>query len=116
MFGKSFNLENDEAIIAINSPKESCGGPYAVVYKNIEQYWAIVAFEWCGTPTLGIRWFDSKNGTPNSRGYPTWLVIPTELHNAVLNGLVLDFKFRDRVYRFLTGEISSDQLKAGGKK
>ena len=111
MFGEDFKLQNDDEILAINSPKSSCCGPYIVVSKSLESRWAIVALDWEGTSTLGIRWFDRSIGIPNSRGRATWFAIPHELHNAVLNGLPLDFQFRDRVNQFLDREISGDQLK-----
>ena len=53
--GENFQLEDDEKIIQINSPRDSLSGPYAVVFKNIEERWAIVAFDWDGQPRLGIR-------------------------------------------------------------
>lgn len=115
MFGENFNLKNDEEILKINSPQGSLEGPYVVVFKSILQRWAIVAMNWDDVPTLGIRWFWGKNGNPISRSYATWLIIPSMLQNAVLNGLPLDFKFRDRLNRFLIGDISGDQLKKDGK-
>ena len=105
------NFMNDEEILRINSPKDSCGGPFIVVSKNETHRWAIVALEWEGEPTLGIRWFWSQMGTPSSRGNATWFIIPSELHNAILNGIPLDFKFRDKINRFLSGEINGNQLK-----
>jgi len=111
MFGEDFILENDEEILEINSPKSQLEGPFVVVYKSIPERWAIVAFDWDGKPCLGIRWFWDKSGNPISRGYPTWFVIPSMLLNAVLSGLPLDFQFRDRLNRFLAGEISGEQLK-----
>ncbi|HNS29228.1 MAG TPA: hypothetical protein PKL52_01730 [Tenuifilaceae bacterium] len=114
MFGENFNLKNDEEILKINSPQSSLEGPYVVVYKSIAQRWVIVTMNWDDAPTLGIRWFWGKNGNPISRSYATWLVIPSMLHNAVLNGLPLEFAFRDKVNRFLVGEIDGATLKRGG--
>jgi hypothetical protein len=82
-----------------------------VVFKCCPVRWALVAMTWDGIPTLGIRWFWGKNGNPVSRSYPTWLVIPSELQRAILNGLPLDFQFRNKLDRFLIGEISGNQLK-----
>ena len=111
MFGEDFNLENDEEILKIDSPKEHCEGPYIVVYKNIKQRWVIVALDWNKEPNLAIRWFWDSNGNPVSRGYATWFVIPSMLQNAILNGLPLEFQFRDEINRFLSGDISGNQLK-----
>jgi hypothetical protein len=113
MFGENFKLEKDEEILKINSPKDHCDGPHVVVYKSVEERWAIVALTWDESPTLAIRWFWGKSGNPISTGYPTWFVIPSMLHNAILNGLSLNFLFRDKINRFLTGEINGDQLKTG---
>lgn len=113
MFGQDFNLENDDRILEINSPKVSVGGPYSVVFKSIEDRFAVVALDWDGNPKLAIRWFWNKNGNPSSRGYATWFVIPSMLLNAVLNGFPLDFEYRDKVNRFLAGEIDGHSLKKG---
>ena len=113
MSGEDFNLENDEAILKINSPQRSLKGPYAVVYKNTEERWAIVAMNWNGEPNLGIRWFWGKSGNPISRSYPTWFIIPSMLRNEILNSLPLDSLFRDNLNRFLMGEISGNQLNKG---
>lgn len=116
MFGENFNLKNDEDLLKINSPQGSLEGPYVVVYKSIAQRWAIVAMNWDDAPTLGIRWFWGKNGNPISRSYATWLVIPSMLHHTILNGLPLEFTFRDKVNRFLIGEIDGATLKKGYAK
>ena len=116
MLGEDFKLQNDDEILAINSPKSSCGGPYIVVSKSLESRWAIIALDWDGVPTLGIRWFWGTMGNPISSGYATWFIVPAELHNAVLNGLPLSFMFRKRINRFLAGEINGNQLSTGGKK
>ena len=113
MFGEKLNLEKDEEILKINSPKEHCEGPYKVVFKDMNDRWAIVALTWDGNPTLGIRWFWGEKGNPTSTGYPTWLIIPSTLHNAVLNGLPLDFSFRDKLNYFLANKIDGNKLKEG---
>ena len=115
MPGENFNLENDEEILKINSPKSQLEGPYTVVYKDIIERWAIVAFNWDEVPCLGIRWFWSSKGNPVSTGYPTWFVIPSTLSNSILNGLPLDFQFRNELNRFLAGEINGEQLKKKGE-
>ena len=102
--GVDFKLEDDKQILQICSPRNRVDGPYAVVYKSVPERWAIVAFDWDGKPHLGIRWFWDSNGNPSSRGHATWLVIPRGLENAVLNGLPLDFGFRDKLNRFLSGK------------
>lgn len=105
MGGIKFDLTNDANILALKSPKKSVGGPYKVIYKNIEERWAIVAMEWDGNPCLGMRWFWGGGGNPFSNANPIWLVIPDSLSNSILNGLPLNFKFYSKVNDFLAGKI-----------
>lgn len=111
MSGEYFNLEHDDDILKINSPKKSVGGPYCIVFKSIKERFAIVALDWHKKPRLAIRWFWDRIGNPISRSYPTWFVIPPTLNNALLNGLPLDLKFRYLLNRFLIGEITGEKLK-----
>ncbi len=53
--GKRVELENDSEILKVNSPQDSVGGPYVVVYKDTDERWAIVAMKWDGMRRLGIR-------------------------------------------------------------
>jgi len=115
MLKENFNLENDEEILNITSPKDRLKGPYVVVYKNIQEEWAIVAFDWDSVPSLGIRWFYGEKGNPISNFQPTWFIIPLTLANAVLNGLPLDFQFRNKLNCFLANKITSEQLKKKGE-
>lgn len=108
--GKDLDLNDDRQILQINSPKTEVGGPYKVIYKNIPDRWAIVAFSWNNTPHLGMRWFWGTSGTPSSRNHSTWLIIPSELQNALLNSLPLDFQFRDRLNEFLSGRMDGEML------
>lgn len=110
MSGANFDLTDDAAILKINSPQNSVGGPYRVVYKDIVDRWVIVAFDWNGEPRLGIRWFWDSKGNPLSTGYPIWFVMPTPLYKSTLNGLPLDIKARNEIEKFLLGEINGSQL------
>jgi len=108
--GRRFDLSDDTKILRIRSPKSSVGGPYAVVYKHLEERWVIVAMDWEGKPGLGIRWFWGNGGNPFSSAHPTWLVIPSELCMAILNGLPLDLTFRRRLEGYLGGEVDGESL------
>ncbi|MBL1410969.1 hypothetical protein [Sphingobacterium faecale] len=110
MAGQTFDLTDDNKILSLRSPKASISGPYKVVFKNIEERWAIVAIDWDGEPRLAIRWFWGNGGNPFSSGNPTWLVIPSSLSNATLNGLPLDFKLYSKLVDFLAGKITGDQI------
>jgi len=111
MSGENFPLDNDSKILEINSPRNNVGGPYVVVYKNLEERWAIVALDWDGEPRLGIRWFWGNAGNPFSSGYPIWLVVPPSLSRNILSGLPLNHKFSGRLDDFLTGKIQGIDLK-----
>lgn len=110
MSGEDFDLNVDKEILGLASPRESVGGPYVVVYKNLEQRWAIVALDWDNEPRLGIRWFWGNAGNPFSSGHPTWFVVPSPLSRAVLSGLPLQHSFQRRVDDFLAGSISGGAL------
>jgi len=110
MSGETFDLTNDNNILSLNSPKNSIKGPYRVVYKDIDERWAIVALDWDSNPNLAIRWFWGNGGNPFSSGNPTWLIIPSPLINSILNGLPLDFKFRKLIDKFLNNEIEGNKL------
>ncbi len=84
MGGENFPLEDDSKILEINSPRRNVGGPYIVVFKSLEERWAIVAMDWDGEPRLGIRWFWGNGGNPFSSANPIWLVIPPSLSKSVL--------------------------------
>ncbi len=107
--GQNYSLE-DAAILKIKSPKTSVKGPYRVVFKNIEERWAIVAFDWDDQPRLGIRWFWGNGGNPFSSGNGTWLVVPPSLSKNILSGLPLDHTFAGRLDDFLCGKITGVEL------
>jgi len=91
----------DKDILEIKSPKKNISGPYFIVYKNLQEKWAIVTLAWDKKPRLGIRWFWGSKGNPNSRGNPTWFILPNELNNSILNGLPLSQTLRKEISTFL---------------
>lgn len=111
MGGESFDLNDDLKILSLNSPKDSLKGPYVVVFKNIPERWAIVAMDWNGEPRLGMRWFWGNGGSPFSSANPIWLVVPPSLTKGVLASLPLDHSFSSKIDKFLSGEITGNQLK-----
>lgn len=110
--GESFPLDDESVILQIDSPRDILSGPYAVVFKNLEERWAIVAFDWDGEPRLGIRWFWGGGGNPFSSGHGTWLVVPPSLSRSMLSGLPLDHAFSRRLDDFLSGVIPSNTLRS----
>lgn len=54
---------------------------------------AIALGDWDGEKVLGMRWNGSDKsplGNPQSRGLPTWFIVPARLQDSVLNTLSLD--------------------------
>lgn len=99
----------NEEILNVKSPKEYVGGPYAVVLKNDVDLWAVVALDWDGKPTLGIRWFNSEMGSPSSRNKPIWFILPSETHSGIINNVKVPA--RVLIEDFLSGKITGEDLK-----
>lgn len=56
---------------------------------------AISLGNWEGNPVLGMRWNGSDEspiGSPQSRGLPTWFIVPKRLEESVLSTLSADEK------------------------
>ena len=99
------------SILRINSPEKEVDGPYAVIYIDTVDRWAIVALDYSHNPRLGIRWFHSSMGIPQSSATSTWFIIPTLLNNAVLRDLGLSKTTFDMIDNFLNGHINGEALK-----
>lgn len=108
--GSEFPLDQNAEILKIDSPQKMVKGPWLVVHKDIDQRWAIVLLHWDESPCLGIRWFYGGQGTPSVRQYATWLIIPEELTDAVLDKLPLSPQKRQTIYQVLLGERTLDEL------
>ncbi len=58
-----------------------------VIYSSGPGGWAVALLEYDGRPSVAIRWNGSEQepgiGNPQSRGRPTWFVVPDELATAV---------------------------------
>jgi hypothetical protein len=109
--GENFDIADDSKILKIDSPRSRVSGPYVVVFKNLDERWAIVALEWDEDPRLGIRWFWGNGGNPFSSGNGTWLVIPPSLSKNILSGLPIDHATSGRLDDFLCGNITGEQLR-----
>ena len=68
----------------VDSPKSRIG---KVEVRHNHGDWALAELEWDGERVLGIRWNgdegESGVGSPQSRGHPTWFIVPEELAEAV---------------------------------
>lgn len=61
-----------------------------VLYDKGEGEWSLAEMKWEGGDAVGIRWNGSSNdpnqsgtGNPQSRGVPTWFVLPDEIADVV---------------------------------
>lgn len=114
--GEAYNL-NDTCILQINSPRDSVRGPYVVAYHTPPdgERWAVVALDWNGQHTLGIRWFWGPRGHPNSTGFATWFIIPNIFHEPIVEKLVAEGQLSPRrgdlLRRFLDGELDGEALR-----
>jgi hypothetical protein len=62
----------------------------AVLYNRGEGHSAVAIGRWDGEPVLAMRWNGTDNnviGNPQSRGLPTWFIVPSEFRLAVLDEL-----------------------------
>lgn len=49
--------------------------------------WALALGKWKNSPVLAMRWNGNKEspiGNPQSRGLPTWFIIPEEYNESIL--------------------------------
>lgn len=71
---------------SVISPKNKVSN-VEVIHDGGEGNWSVAKLKWEGKPDLGIRWnghYDQPIGLPQSRGYPTWFIVPEELQKYVL--------------------------------
>jgi hypothetical protein len=57
-----------------------------VIYAGGEDRWSVARLDWDGKPSLGIRWngnAENPLGNPQSRGIPTWFIVPDDLQDVV---------------------------------
>ncbi|MDO5089329.1 MAG: hypothetical protein Q4D53_06040 [Leptotrichiaceae bacterium] len=84
------------------SPKGRVGNIRVLVEK--EDY-SIVLLEWDGEDVVATRWnttnIEKDNiGTPQSRGLPTWFILPEEIADAYLEKYVKKRELRDKLNEF----------------
>lgn len=64
-----------------------------VIYDTGEGGWALAKLLWNDSEALGIRWngnADNTIGNPQSRGIPTWFILPDEIANLVHQRIAAD--------------------------
>jgi hypothetical protein len=66
-----------------------------VIHDGGEHKWSLARMKWDNKPVMGMRWNGgSQNGIPSignpqSRGRPTWFVLPNEVGNLIESNLKL---------------------------
>jgi hypothetical protein len=72
---------------AVLSPKASVRS-VEVIYSTGNGGWSLARIGWENSQSVGIRWNGSDDepgiGTPQSRGNPTWFILPEDLHDVIL--------------------------------
>jgi hypothetical protein len=75
---------------SVLSPKSSVRSVDVIYTTKNGGYggWSVARIGWENTESVGIRWNGSDDtpgiGSPQSRGNPTWFILPEELHDVVL--------------------------------
>ncbi|KMK82603.1 hypothetical protein [Pectobacterium brasiliense] len=75
---------------AVISPKSSVSSVRVIEDKK-EGSFAITKLNYEGRETLACRWNGGENepaGHPNSRGIPTWFIIPDEMQEDIMKGVI----------------------------
>jgi hypothetical protein len=71
---------------SVDSPKGSVRN-LRVIFNAGEGEWAVAEIDWKGKARVGIRWNGREGeqgvGNPQSRGHPTWFIVPDLLEDAV---------------------------------
>ena len=60
-----------------------------IIIKNDKEDYSIALLEYNGTECVGVRWNTTNEekdniGTPQSRGIPTWFILPKEIAEVYL--------------------------------
>ena len=80
------------------SPK-SMVSDLEVIHDGGEGDWSLAKMKWDGEEAMGLRWNGGSGkpgsvdiGNPQSRGIPTWFILPDEIANVVVKMLELNNK------------------------
>lgn len=71
----------------VKSPKNRISGDIKVLRRGEAGDWSLVKLTWDGENRYGIRWNGNDNdngiGNPQSRGVPTWFILPDEIGSLI---------------------------------
>ncbi len=87
------------------SPKHHVGSVKKILCIDEDDRWALAVISWDGHDRLATRWFWSRIGDPNSRGYPTWHVLPDEFAKPLLTDLLNRGRIDEQDYKFCIDKI-----------
>lgn len=79
----------------VRTPQKRVTGNIDVLHDTGEWGWSMCRLIWDGQQKIGIRWngsfSENSMGNPQSRGNPTWFILPDEIADIVLkNGMLID--------------------------
>ena len=77
----------EENAMRMEFPRQKIGAVKKIVHVDEVERWALSLLLWDNKHRLATRWFWSRIGDPNSRGYPTWHILPDELAKPILTDL-----------------------------
>lgn len=79
--------------LKVNSPKSRWGENHVVLIDTGSGGWSAAQGTWDDEPCLGLRWNgivgEDSIGNPQSRGNPTWWIVPNELVDVILRQIEL---------------------------
>jgi len=82
------------------SPRQSVLSVHEIFDGETDKGYSVALIDWEGNKCIGIRWNLTKSewesqekisgkkkcvGEPNSRGFPTWFILPTDFLKDILN-------------------------------
>lgn len=79
------------------SPKGSITDIEVIIDRG-ENSWSLARMKWDGSSVIAMRWNGGSNhgipsiGNPQSRGYPTWFVVPDDVGELIEKSFKLSSK------------------------
>jgi len=70
-----------------------------ILINTGEEGWALARLKWDGDPSIAIRWNGGSKdnrfpgiGNPQSRGVPTWFILPSEIGEVIVEKMIVHVK------------------------
>ena len=61
---------------------------------------------------MGLRWFNTKKGYPNSFGHKTWIILPYIISKSIIEHFEFDTETKVKLQKFIDGDISGNNFKS----